>query len=142
MDKTKGEVTIFHEIVKDEKLASKYGFQLVERTDLSIVLRNVSVHAASACHLIVLPISTDVKSVKELNVNHLPMLERLLKDGSKAAQTLQPKSEIVAGYNDPPNIPYLHLHVVVLPLKPKQRLLGGTPWRTQNQIMAQISSKN
>jgi diadenosine tetraphosphate (Ap4A) HIT family hydrolase len=133
---------IFVEIAKNPEKATVYGFKMVSKTGTSVALLNRATYSAADIHLLVIPLDcqglTDIRKVQS---KHRSMLESLHKDGLVALRQLKPdqkSEEIFAGYNLQPSVPYLHMHMIAGPLKPKQKLVNSHRWASHQKILQSL----
>jgi hypothetical protein len=138
-----GKSNLFADIMGNEKLAATYGFEVVHRTTLCLVLRNAENYSASKTHLIVLPLKTEIGDIKVATCKDVKVFESMFRDGLAALRTAEPTlreddPRLISGYNSPATIPYLHLHILLAPLKPKQRLVGSNRWFPHHQLISSL----
>ncbi|KAI9311330.1 HIT-like domain-containing protein [Dichotomocladium elegans] len=106
------------------------GFKIVHEDQYLIAFRDRS--PGAQVHLLIIP-REHIKSVKQLDVSHVPTLEKMMTLGRKLLNDEGFDTQVRFGFHVPPfnSIDHLHLHVLGLPFKNTFRKLKyspGMPW--------------
>lgn len=110
------------------------GSRIVKETENLVAFRDRS--PSAQLHLLVIP-KHHVRTVKDLDGGHVPLLQEMLELGTELLkeQGYNPddSSQVRLGFHVPPfnSVNHLHMHVIGLPFKNKFRSLKyriGYPW--------------